>query len=286
LNYRHQFHAGNFADVMKHALLVRLIRAMQRKDKGFVFVDTHAGRGAYDLARAAVGDRRARQPEWPDGVGRIWDRRDLPAELADYLDLVRAHDRAHGNLAPEPRFYPGSPALARRLARPQDRLSLWELQPAECAALRSEFGGGAGVAIEEADGYGAPRAALPPPERRALVLIDAPFEDADEWSRIRQALTDALARLPAAVCAVWYPLTARALSADVAATIVPLGRPALAVEIALPSSPAKLTGCGVAVINPPWGFEGEARGVAAALAAIFGPDGAAEAGVRWLVPDV
>lgn len=139
MNYRHQFHAGNFADVMKHALLVQLVRALQRKERGFLYLDTHAGRGRYDLAAAAQGDSLARAPEWPAGVGRLWQESDLPEALREYQSLVQAFDRQAGNLEREPRFYPGSPLIVRALARPQDRLLLCEQHPAECAALRAEF---------------------------------------------------------------------------------------------------------------------------------------------------
>src|SRR3954464_9405613 len=130
MNYRHHFHAGNFADVMKHVLLVRLIRALQKKEKGFLYLDTHAGRGRYDLEAAAMGDTTARKPEWPDGIGRLWSRTDTPDAVAGYLALVRDFDRQRGNLTAAPRYYPGSPWLARLLARPVDRLALWEKQPA------------------------------------------------------------------------------------------------------------------------------------------------------------
>jgi 23S rRNA (adenine2030-N6)-methyltransferase len=286
LNYRHQFHAGNFADVLKHALLVRLIRALQRKERGFVVIDTHAGRGCYDLERAAMGDTRVRPPEWPEGVGRLWHRTGLPAELTDYLDQVRAHDREQGNLGTEPRFYPGSPVLAQRLRRPQDRLSLWELHPAECAGLRAVLGRSPGVTIEEADGYGAVRAALPPPERRALVLLDPPFEAADEWGRIAAALAGAVARLPGGVYAVWYPLTARAQPSESGRALLELGRPALAVELIVDPGSAGLRGCGVAIVNPPWGFEREAEIIATALAGVLGSGGGAETSLRWMVPPV
>jgi 23S rRNA (adenine2030-N6)-methyltransferase len=285
LNYRHQFHAGNFADGFKHALLLALIRALQRKETGFLLVDTHAGRGAYDLERAARGDAQARRPEWPDGIGRLWAREDWPGGLADYVAAVRAWDREAGNLAAEPRFYPGSPVLARRQMRPQDRLSLWELHPAECAALRALLAGSPGVSIHEADGYGAARAVLPPRERRALVLIDPPFEAADEGSRIEAALGEALDRLPSAVCAIWYPLTDRARSAGFVGGLAELGRPALDLQLLIDPAAEGLRGCGVAVVNPPWGFEPEGRIMAEALAGALGVGGAGRAALRWLVPD-
>ncbi len=161
MNYRHAFHAGNFADVLKHALLVRLVRALQSKEKGFVFVDTHAGRGRYDLSEAGAGGTRQRRPEWPEGIGRLWERSDAPAELLDYLALVRTFDRSRGNLTDSPRFYPGSPRVVGALCRPQDRLDLWEKQPGECAALRAEFDGERRVAVHEADGGAAMRASPP-----------------------------------------------------------------------------------------------------------------------------
>jgi 23S rRNA (adenine2030-N6)-methyltransferase len=146
LNYRHAFHAGNFADVLKHALMVRLARAIQRKEKGFLFVDTHAGRGRYDLDKASTGDTQARAPEWPEGIGRLWGRADAPPEVADYLGLVRAFDLRHGNLTPGP----GStrvPPAGRLDRRPQDRIELWEKHPEECDALRDEFHGERRVSV-------------------------------------------------------------------------------------------------------------------------------------------
>jgi 23S rRNA (adenine2030-N6)-methyltransferase len=284
LNYRHQFHAGNFADVFKHALLVGLIRSLQRKEQGFLLVDTHAGRGHYDLERAAMGEARVRRPEWPDGIGRLWPVAGGPDGLAEYLAQVRDYDRAAGNLGAEPRFYPGSPVLGRRLMRPQDRLSLWEMHPAECAALRAELGGSPGVSIQQADGYGAMRAMLPPPERRSLVLIDPPFEAPDEWTRIAAALAEAVGRMPAAVCAIWYPLTLRAQPAEFARGLAELGRPVLAAELMINPAAEGLRGCGVAVVNPPWGFESEARAIAEALAAALGVGGPGQASLRWISP--
>ena len=139
MNYRHHYHAGNFADVMKHVLLVQLVRALQQKPKGFLYLDTHAGRGAYDLAVAATGDTLARTPEWPDGIGRLWACTDAPSGVAEYLEQVRAFDRAQGNLAAEIRFYPGSPYIAWRQLREQDRMRLFELHSTEIDVLRHNF---------------------------------------------------------------------------------------------------------------------------------------------------
>lgn len=288
MNYRHHFHAGNFADVVKHTLLVRLIRALQKKDKGFLYLDTHAGRGTYDLTVAASGDSLARQPEWPDGIGRLWARPDLPEALADYVALIREFDRARGNLDPTVRFYPGSPRLAAKLLRPADRIVLAEKHPAECEALRWEFGREPRVTIQEIDGYVAVRAQLPPPERRALVLIDPPFEAQDEFAQVAGALAEGLKRFSSGVFAVWYPLTERARIDEFFAALRELNPPpTLAAELAIAGdyAPMKVKGCGLLVINPPWQFDQEVgeslRFLAAALAQA--PGGGAR--IDWVVPE-
>lgn len=288
MNYRHHFHAGNFADVVKHGLLVQLVRALQKKEKGFLYLDTHAGRGGYDLELAAQGDSLARKPEWPDGIGRLWDLNEPASVLAEYLSLVRAFDRGEGNLANEPRFYPGSPWLARAMMRPQDRLALCEKQPAECAALRQKFQASERTSVQETDGYAALRALLPPPERRALVLIDPPFEAQDEFAQIATALGEALRRFPSGVYAIWYPLTERAKVDAFFDEIVALKPPAvLATELMIAGENAamKMKGCGLAIVNPPWQFASVAESTLAFLA---GPLAQAPGGgqrVSWIVPE-
>lgn len=288
MNYRHAFHAGNFADVFKHALLVQLARALQRKEKGFLYLDTHAGRGGYDLAAAARGDTLVRKPEWPDGIGRLWEKPDLPAALTDYVALVRDFDRDNGNATGEPRFYPGSPRLVQRLVRPQDRLALCEKQPGECAALRAEFALAHRATVQEMDGYVALRAMLPPPERRALVLIDPPFESQDEFAQIAAALREGLRRLPGGMFAVWYPLTERARVDDFFAEPLALKLPpTLALELAIAGegSGLKMRGCGLVVVNPPWQFDREAEMFLPALAKILAQAPGADATMNWLVPE-
>jgi 23S rRNA (adenine2030-N6)-methyltransferase len=344
VNYRHQFHAGNFADVLKHALLVRLARALQRKPGGLLLLDTHAGRGGHDLAAAARGDTLPRAPEWPDGIGRLWARADLPVELTEYAALVDKFDRERGGatgdgdhfencrsgfipdtsgvkpdlpgpiaacVTPEteagqtretapktpamggtpvprqaPRYYPGSPWLLRELARPQDRVALCELHPEEFAALQADFHFSPRVKAQLLDGYTAVRALLPPPERRALVLIDPPFEGQDEFEKVLVALGDGLRRLPGGTFAVWYPLTERARTEEFFARLGELGRPpTFTVEIVVHPAAAKLRGCGLLVVNPPWQFDREARALAEWLAGTLAqsPGGGAE--LRWLVPE-
>ena len=284
VNYRHAFHAGNYADVLKHVLLVRLMRALQGKQKGFLFVDTHAGRGRYDLSRAAEGDTRPRKPEWPGGIGALWDSTNAPAGVQDYLAITRAYDRSQGNLSAGPRFYPGSSRIARLVARPQDRLELWEKHPAECAALRDEFSGERRVSVHEGDGYGAMRACLPPAERRALVLVDPPFEARSEWSDVSAALEDGIGRLPGGTYVVWYPLTGRTPRDGFLGWLEASGIPSLTAELTMDPHAPGMTGCGVAVVNPPWLFDAQARPILDYLADALSRGQGAQGSVRWLVP--
>ncbi len=288
MNYRHLFHAGNFADVFKHVLLIRLLRAMQKKEKGFLYLDTHAGRGGYDLERAASGDSLARQPEWPDGLGRLLGRNDLPAGIAEYVALVREFDRRHANPGPAVRFYPGSPWLAQMLSRIQDRLAFCEQHPAEAAALRDEFALSSGTSVQEMDGYVAVRAMLPAPERRAVVLIDPPFEAQDEFATIVQALANGLERQRGAVFAVWYPLTWRARVNDFFAALRALDLPpTLTAElmVAGESSALKMKGCGLLIVNPPWQIDHEVDPLLVFLARTLAQAPGADARLVWLVPE-
>ncbi|MBL9202206.1 MAG: 23S rRNA (adenine(2030)-N(6))-methyltransferase RlmJ [Opitutaceae bacterium] len=290
MNYRHHFHAGNFADVMKHALLTGLVRAMQAKEKGALLLDTHAGRGAYHLGGAAMGDTLARRPEWPEGIGRLWPHAPeaLPPRVAELLALVRRHDRDAGGGGGSPRHYPGSPVLLRELARPVDRVAACELHPAECEALRIALGRGRRVEVREADGYGALRAFLPPPERRALVLIDPPFEAADEFARAAAALGEALRRFPGGVYALWYPLTGRARVDDFFTAVRALNPPpAVACELAIAGegSALKMKGCGLLVLNPPWRWAEEAGAVLAFLAAALAQEPGGGSRLEWIVPE-
>ncbi len=288
MNYRHHFHAGNFADVVKHALLVQLIRALQKKEKGFLYLDTHAGRGSYDLAAAEQGDSLKRKPEWPDGIGRLWTRAELPEALAGYVDLLRQFDRERGNSGETPRFYPGSPWIARMLARPQDRLALCEKQPGECAALENEFQFSPRTVVQAMDGYVALRAMLPPSEKRGLVLIDPPFEAQDEWRQIVGALRDGLRRFPSGVYAVWYPLTERAKVDAFFAELLALGPPPTLVgelAVAGDGSALKMKGCGLVIINPPWQFDRAAETLLDFLAGVLEQAPGAAARISWLVPE-
>lgn len=294
MNYRHRYHAGNFADVLKHSLVVALLRGLQRKDKGLLVLDTHAGRGRYDLDAASRGDSLERRPEWPEGIGRLWPAHTAPAAVTDYLALVRAFDaqqrKAEGT--PEmqggPRFYPGSPCLLQALLRPQDRMVLCELHPEEHTALRHELDFEVRARIELLDGYTGIRAALPPPERRALILIDPPYEDPHEYARILTTLQDGFRRLPGGTFAVWYPLTERARIDRFLHELLALKLPptwTAELTIAGPHSSMKLKGCGLLVVNPPWQLDREVVAWLPWLAETLAQEPGGTGVLNWLVPE-
>ncbi len=289
MNYRHHFHAGNYADVFKHVLLVQLIRGLQRKDKGFLYLDTHAGRGGYDLSMtAALADGRVREPEFPGGIGRLWNVPGLPAPVADYVELVRRYQDRQGALGPELAHYPGSPWIARFLLRPQDRMVLCELRPDDAEALDFAFARESHVTVQAMDGYTALRAHLPPPEKRALVLIDPPFEEKREFADVLRGLGEALRRLPSAVCAVWYPVTERARVDDFMRELSALPLPpALYAELQIAGdrSVLRMKGCGLLVLNPPWQIDAEIREVLPVLREKLQVDAGATVRCDWLVPE-
>jgi 23S rRNA (adenine2030-N6)-methyltransferase len=272
MNYRHAFHAGNFADCLKHAALVWLLRAMARKPGGFLYLDTHAGIGRYDLSDGPA----LRTGEWRAGIGRLRERPD-PA-LADYLAQVESLG-----------LYPGSPVLARALLRRQDRMVACELHPEDYRSLRLAFLDDAQVAIHKRDAWEALGAFLPPPERRGLVLIDPPYEAEDEFDRLAEGLRTAWRRFPTGVFAAWYPIKHRApvRAFDIAVREAGL-RDVVAAELALraPLDPARLNGCGLLVVNPPFRFEVEVPPILAALLAGLGTgEPGAYAGVERLVDE-
>jgi 23S rRNA (adenine2030-N6)-methyltransferase len=202
------------------------------------------------------------------------------------VELARAYDRREGNATPEPRFYPGSPLLVSFIARPQERLVLCERQPEEAAALKERFQFTQGAQARETDGYGAVRALLPPLEKRALVLIDPPFEAQEEWAQIVAAVKEGLRRLPGGTFAIWYPLTERA---KVDLFFMELRRlelpPTLAAELVVNPPGAKMVGCGLVVVNPPWKFDGEAATTVEYLAPLLAQGSGARGDVLWLVPE-
>jgi 23S rRNA (adenine2030-N6)-methyltransferase len=263
MNYRHAYHAGNFADCMKHALLVWLLRALARKPAAFCVLDTHAGGGPTDLSAGPA----ARSGEWRAGIGRLMD--DPPSQLADYVGLVRQSGR-----------YPGSPGLIRALLRPRDRLVCCELHAEDCATLKRAFRGDARVCVHRRDAWEALGALLPPQERRGLVLIDPPYEAPGEFDRLLAGLRTGYARWREGIFAAWYPIKHRAPARAFHTALREAGiADILAAELWLrePLDPTGLNGCGMVVINPPFRFEAEVAPMLQALLARLG-DGEAGAG--------
>lgn len=279
LAYRHLFHAGNFADVFKHALLARLLVTLGRKDKPYCYVDTHAGLGRYDL-RHPWAQKNA---EWRDGIGRLWDRRDPAPELAPYLDAVRM-ENPDGSL----RFYPGSPRIARRLVRPVDRLLLTELNRDDFESLRDLFAGDRRVTVHHQDGWQALKAFLPPKERRGLVLVDSSFDQAGEFDRLAHGLVEAHRRWATGVLALWYPLmeppAMRRFLRQVEGTGI---RRILRLELSVfPEAwNTSLRGNGMLVVNPPFGFDAEAQRLLEWLLPVLAPLGGGGLEAGWLVPE-
>ncbi|MEX6501427.1 23S rRNA (adenine(2030)-N(6))-methyltransferase RlmJ [Pseudomonas zhanjiangensis] len=253
MNYRHAFHAGNHADVLKHLVLSRLIALLSRKEAPFAYLDSHAGVGLYDLA----GDQASRTGEWQQGIARLWQAKDVPDQLVDYLEVVRAMN-PDGVL----RHYPGSPELARLLSREQDRLQLNEKHPEDGRLLKENMAGDRRVAVHLGEGWHVPRALLPTREKRVLLLIDPPFEKADELERCVQSLNEAIGRMRQAIVAIWYPIKGldqlRRFYRDLEQSAAPK---LLRVELYVQATDdaQRLNGSGLVISNPPWGLEDELR---------------------------
>jgi 23S rRNA (adenine2030-N6)-methyltransferase len=279
LSYRHLFHAGNYADVFKHALLARLLLALGAKEKPYCYIDTHAGTGRYDLGHEWAWKTR----EFETGIRKLWDRKDIPAALAPYLDAVRS-ENPKGRL----RYYPGSPLLALKLRRPDDRILLTELNKTDCAELETVMGGERHVAVHRMDGYEALQKFLPPQERRGIVLLDSSFDRSEELARISKALKAAHQRWATGIYAIWYPLLAPEVMEGFMRSVKGTGigkilRLELRIREPAPDSPAP--GCGMLVVNPPWKFDAEARSLLGWIWKALAEDGAGGVKVDWLVPE-
>jgi 23S rRNA (adenine2030-N6)-methyltransferase len=281
MNYRHIYHAGNFADLAKHLVLVAVLRRLLEKDTPIAFLDTHAGAGLYELGR----DEAARSGEAVLGIGKLHLNKAPPA-LQPLLSLVSQVNR--GTWAPNapPRRYPGSPKIAALLLRPQDRLVACELHPADSILLRKLFAEDSRATIHRMDGYQALKAYLPPKERRGLVLIDPPFEAPDEFDRLAAGLGRAVRKWPTGVFLAWYP---QKEAAGVQAFLAKLAqhriRKLLHVTFAVAAPSAeRLSACGMLLVNPPWRVEGEIEPALNALvASLQAPGGCV--GLEWLAGD-
>ncbi|ODT74314.1 MAG: 23S rRNA (adenine(2030)-N(6))-methyltransferase RlmJ [Pelagibacterium sp. SCN 64-44] len=279
MNYRHAFHAGNFADVVKHIILARILAYLMRKDAPFRIIDTHAGVGLYDL----FAGEAERTGEWQEGIARLVER-GLPGaagELAaPYLAAVRAQN-PDGVL----RYYPGSPFITRHMLRSQDRLMALELHPEDAAALKENFAGDIQTRVTHLDGWAGMGTHLPPKEKRGLVLVDPPFEEKGEFTRMVQGLEKAHRRWPGGIYAFWYPLkepeaVAAYIQALKATGIAKILR--LELTIRPPSSPPRLHGTGMIVVNPPYVLEEEMAMLLPALAELLSDEGRGRWTIEWV----
>ena len=256
MNYRHAFHAGNHADVLKHLVLSRLLALLAKKDAPYAYLDSHAGIGLYDLR----GDQASRTGEWLEGIQRVWQADDVPALFDDYLGVIRALN-PDGQL----RYYPGSPEVARELSREQDRLQLNEKHPEDGLLLKANMKYDRRVAVHLGEGWHVPRALLPTEQKRAVLLIDPPFEQADELQRCAQAMKESIARMRQAVVAIWYPIKDQRQLKRFYQDLQGTGAPKLLrIELlvhAADNADVGLNGSGLAIANPPWGLEDVLRAV-------------------------
>jgi 23S rRNA (adenine2030-N6)-methyltransferase len=279
MNYRHIYHAGNFADVLKHAVLARLIVYLRQKDKAFRVIDTHAGIGLYDLSSTEA----QKTGEWQDGIGRLIATElqgDVAPLLAPYLDCVRALN-PDGGVS----LYPGSPKLTRMLMREQDRLSAMELHPADCETLRDLFDGDYHVRVTELDGWLALGAHLPPKEKRGLVLVDPPFELDGEYERLVDGLVKAYRRFPGGTYCLWYPIKKGAPIADFHAALKETEIPKmLCAELSVRSDrdTTGLSGSGLIIVNPPYTLHDELKHLLPVLKTLLAQDRFASTRNVWL----
>lgn len=274
MNYRHAYHAGNHADCLKHVLLLTILDALRRKEAPFAVLDTHAGRGMYDLSAGEA----ARTGEAGRGALRLADMREGP--LAHFVAALRAQGF--------PARYPGSPVLIRAALRPQDRLACCELHPEDHAALRAHFARDRQVAVHCRDAWEAVRALAPFPERRGLVLMDPPFEQEEEFARLASAIAGLNRRFRAGVLAAWYPVKHRAPVRDFHDALRASGvRDVLAAEMWLrePTDPRRLNGSGLLVVNAPYGFEAAAGEILPALLAALETEPGAGVAVTRVVAE-
>lgn len=266
MNYRHGYHAGNFADVVKHIALVAILSHLKKKDAGFAVVDSHAGRGSYDLAGTEAG----KTGEADAGIGRLRHLGGaMPEALSIYLAMAKEKEG----------WYPGSPLIAAKLLRPQDRLTAIEKHPEEFAALEDLLSPHPNARAEQGDGYIRAVKLVPPPSRRGLVLLDPPFEAPDEFVQLARAIREAWRKFATGIYLAWYPIKSQAEANGFTGEVLAAGMPkALVVEVEIAAVEGKLARAGLLVINPPYGFEGIMR----QSAGLIGPLLGAQITTRWL----
>lgn len=278
LSYRHSFHAGNHADVLKHIVLTLILQALKQKEKGFFYLDTHSGVGRYSLLSA----ESEKTGEFLEGIARLWDRDDLPEEVALYVQELKKINR--GKL----RYYAGSPLLAVNQLRPQDRALLTELHPNDFPLLRQEFAKVSNVTTKRENGFQQLKAALPPKERRGLVLIDPPYELKEDYELVVKAIEEGYKRFATGVYAIWYPVVLRQHTKRIVRGLEATGiRKVLQIELAVrPDSDQRgMTASGMIVINPPWQLEAQMKTILPYLTEVLVPEGTGSWDVSWITPE-
>lgn len=274
MNYRHAYHAGNFADVFKHIILTRLIEYLKKKDKPFRVHDTHAGPGLYSL----TSDEAGKTGEWADGIGRL-RKASIPRSVAQLLEPYLQ------SLGDDAGAYPGSPLIARKLLRKQDRLSLCELHPEDHLRLASLFEGDYQVRVNKLDGWLVAGAHLPPKEARGMMMIDPPFEQEGEFDRLIDALLKANRRWSGGTLALWYPVKRRAHTDEWLGTLRDLNiANMMSAELTIrpPNAVQTLNGCGMVIVNPPYTLEEELTQILPFLAKTLGEDRKGGWRLQWL----
>ena len=280
LSYRHSFHAGNHADVLKHIVLMLILENLKLKDKGFYYLDTHAGVGRYQLS----SDEAEKTGEYKEGIGRLWERTDLPEEISRYVDLIK-----HLNFGAKTlRYYAGSPLIAAQLLRPQDRALLTELHPRDFPLLRNNFKEFKNVSVKCDNGFQQLKATLPPKERRGLVLIDPPYELKEDYDLVVKAAEEGYKRFATGTYAIWYPVVLRQQTKRIFKGLQASGiRKILKIELAVrPDSDQRgMTASGMAVINPPWTLENQMKAMLPYLVKTLVPEGTGSWTVEWITPE-
>lgn len=278
LSYRHSFHAGNHADVLKHIVQSLILNSLQQKEKPFVYHDTHSGVGRYDLTH----EWSEKTYEYKQGIARIWQQDNIPAELDSYLDAIRQLNQGETL-----RYYPGSPRVARAHLREQDRMVLTELHPSDYPLLEQEFHRDRQVSIYKEDGFARLKASLPPQERRGLVLIDPPYELAKEYRDVVRAIAQSYKRWATGIYAIWYPVVNRCDIDDMLEGLQGLEiRKILQIElgVAPDTNERGMTASGMIVINPPWTLESQMQTILPFLKQAIAP-ATGHYKVEWVVPE-
>ncbi|MGM7529389.1 23S rRNA (adenine(2030)-N(6))-methyltransferase RlmJ [Proteus mirabilis] len=279
LSYRHSFHAGNHADVLKHIVQTLIIESLKEKEKPFLYLDTHAGAGRYQLTNAHA----TRTGEYLEGIARLWQQEEVPELILPYLEAVGSL-----NTSDELRYYPGSPLLAAKLLREQDLLMLTELHPTDFPLLRTEFSRDKRVRVCREDGFGQLKSKLPPASRRGFALIDPPYELKQDYSAVVKGIVEGYKRFATGTYAIWYPVVHRQQIKRMLKELEATGiRKILQIELAVKpdSDQLGMTASGMIVINPPWKLASQMASILPWLHKTLVPEGTGHALVEWVVPE-